>query len=97
LALVVRLRERLEAVFPALRAFPRLALRIPLFGQVVGVTPETLTPAQKALMEKFKRGIATALGVPPEAIREEVLAKWIIEWSKAFVKPEYWAKAGITW
>jgi len=68
-----------------------------ILGQFVGVTPETLTPAQKALAEKFKVGIASVLGVPPEAIREEVVEKWVIQWSKAFVKPEYWKQAGITW
>lgn len=83
-----RIRER-----PLIR---RIRSRFP-FLQVVGVTPETLTPAQRELMEKFRRGIADALGVPPEAIREDVLARWVVEWSKAFVKPEYWAQAGITW
>jgi hypothetical protein len=80
--LIDRLRE-----LPAIRA---LRERLPLL-QVVGVTPERLTPAQRELMRRFREGIASALGVPPEAIREDVLERWIIEWTKAFVKPEYWA------
>jgi len=28
-----------------------------ILGQKVGVTPETLTPAQRRLMEEFRRGI----------------------------------------
>ena len=63
-----------------------------ILGQKVGVTPETLTEAQKRLAEEFKRGIASVLGVPPEAIRQDVVEKWVIEWSKAFTKPEYWAQ-----
>jgi len=81
------LRRRLEELFPILERAPRL------FPQRVGVTPETLTEAQKRLMEKFRTGIAEALGVPPEAIKEEPLERWIIEWSKAWVKEEYWASA----
>jgi hypothetical protein len=77
-------------IFPVIpRKTPILDL---LRAQKVGTTPETLTEAQKRLMEEFRRGIASALGVPPEAIREEPLQKWIIEWSKAFTKPEYWAE-----
>ncbi|MEM1589002.1 MAG: hypothetical protein QXT26_02685 [Thermoproteota archaeon] len=48
-----------------------------------------LTPEQRALMEKFRKGIAEALGVPPEMIKEERLEKWIREWTKAWVKPTY--------
>jgi len=89
------IREMAKPIFPIIkRPAPLLEL---LRGQVIGVTPETLTPAQKALAEKFKVGISSILGVPPEAIREEVVQKWVIEWSKAFVKPEYWKQAGITW
>jgi len=84
---IERLRERIEER-PLLR---KIRERVEEFrGQYVGVTPEKLTEAQKRLMEEFRRGIASALGVPPEAIREDVLQKWIIEWTKAWVKPEYW-------
>jgi len=62
-----------------------------LLGEKVGVTPATLTEAQRRLMEKFREGIAEALGVPPEAIREEPLQTWVIQWTKAWVRPEYWA------
>jgi hypothetical protein len=72
--------------------FPRL--RELLFGQKVSVRPEVpLTEAQRRLAEKFKVGIAEALGVPPEAINQEVVERWIREWTKAFVKPEFWAEA----
>jgi len=69
-----------------------------LRGQRVAVLPETpLTPAQRALAERFKVGIAGALGVPPEAIKQEVVEKWVREWAKAFVKPEYWAMIEKKW
>jgi hypothetical protein len=54
-----------------------------------------LTPAQKALIEKWKRGIASALGVPPEAIREDVAERWLEHWIKALVKEEYWGTLGL--
>lgn len=62
-----------------------------LLGQVVAVTPGApLTPAQKSLIRKFKEGIGSVLGVPPEAIKEGIAEKWVKNWSKAWVKPEYW-------
>lgn len=78
------LRERLEILFPKIRYLPRI------FGQKIGVTPGTLTPAQKALAQRLKEELAKTLGVPSEAINEEVVERWVINWSKAFVKPEYW-------
>jgi len=59
-----------------------------VLAQKAGV--DTLTPAQKRAMEEFRRGIASALGVPPEAIRAEPLEKWITEWTKVWVKEAYW-------
>jgi len=55
-----------------------------------------LTEKQKELAEKFAEGIAEALGVPKEAIRKDVVEKWVIEWTKAFVTPEYWEKLSIS-
>jgi hypothetical protein len=76
--------------------FPIFRKRTPILdrlrGQKVGVEPSGLTEAQRRLGEEFRRGIAEALGVPPEAIREEPLERWIIAWTKAFVKPEYYAQ-----
>jgi hypothetical protein len=54
-----------------------------------------LTPQQKALIEKWKRGIASALGVPPEAIREDVAERWLEHWIRALVKEEYWGTLGL--
>ena len=79
--------------------FPIFRKRAPLlefFRQKVGVTPETLTTSQRELAEEFRRGIAEALGVPPEAIKEEPIQRWIIAYTKAFVKPEYWAEVAPT-
>ena len=62
-----------------------------LFAQVVAVSPgATLTPSQRTLARKFKEGIASVLGVPPEAIKEGIVEKWVKNWSKAWVKSEYW-------
>jgi len=79
--------------------FPIFRERAPLlefFRQKVGVTPEKLTETQRELAQEFRRGIAEALGVPPEAIREEMVQRWIIGFTKAFVKPEYWAEVAPT-
>jgi len=76
--------------------FKRRPILSKFFGQRAGTTPETLTEAQRRLAEEFRRGIAEALGVPPEAIREEMVERWVIGFTKAFVKPEYWAQAVVT-
>jgi len=62
-------------------------------GEKAGVTPEDLNEAQRRLAERFKAGIADALGVPPEAIRQEPVERWVTEFTKAWVKPEYYAEA----
>jgi len=68
----------------------RKAPLLDLFRQKVGVQPEDLTEAQKRLAEDFKRGIASSLGVPPEAIRQDLIERWVIGWTRAVTKPEYW-------
>lgn len=55
----------------------------------VGVTAGTLAESQRQMAEEYRRGIAEALGVPPEAIREDVAQSWLVNWNRAFVKPEY--------
>jgi hypothetical protein len=75
----------LEELLMWLMARPRL------FGEI----RRELTPQQRALIEKWKRGIAEALGVPVEAIREDVAERWLIHWMKALVKPEYWKTLGL--
>jgi hypothetical protein len=71
-----------------------LKLRPKVFPKLFGEIKE-LTPQQKALIEKWKRGIASALGVPPEAIREDVAERWLEHWIKALVKEEYWGTLGL--
>jgi len=69
-----------------------------LLGLIQTLRPRTLfelTPEEKALAEKFKRGVAQALGVPPEWINEEIVERWITQWARAFVKPEHWKELGI--
>lgn len=69
----------------------------PLFGEKLGVTPGAeLTEAQKRLAEEYRRGLAEALGVKPEAIRQEPIERWIRSFTRAFVKPEYYADAIVT-
>ena len=78
-----------KGIFPIFR---RRAPLLELFKGQEALTLEALTPEQRALAEEFRRGIASALGVPPEAIREDILVKWVKEWSRAFIKPEYYAQ-----
>ena len=83
--------------------FPFLRKEAPLltvFRQKTGSkaakksTASTLTPEEKALMEDFRRGMAEKLGVPPEQINDAVLEKWVVNWSRAFIKPAYWTQQG---
>jgi len=69
-----------------------LRVRLLLRPRILG---EAFTPEQRALIEKYKTSIARALGVPPEAIREDVAERWLTHWLKALVKPEYWKALGI--
>ena len=68
---------------------------MPIFGILFGQTIESLPPELRGIAEKFRQGIADALGVPPEAIREDVVVRWVTHWTKAFVKPEYLPKLGL--
>lgn len=63
-----------------------------IFGQKL----EELPPELRELAEKFRRGIAKAIGVPPEYISEEKVYKWVVNWAKAWTKPEYWQRLGIS-
>lgn len=81
-----------KPLFPVLR---KEAPLLDFFRQKVAVLPgQELTPAQKVMAEEFRIGMAGALGVPPEAIREEIVQKWVVNWSRAFVKPQFWMQRG---
>jgi len=80
-------------IFPIVR---EKAPVIDFFREKAGFTAGTLTESQRQMAEEFRIGMASALGVPPEAIREDLVTRWIIGWTKAFVKPEYWAEVAPT-
>ena len=72
---------------------PRRVFRVRLQNMLDGVfdDPTSLSnPKLEELAQKFREGIAEALGVPPEYINEERVRKWVENWAKAWVKPEYW-------
>ena len=50
---------------------------------------EELPPHLRELAERYRRAVADVLGVPPEAIREDVVVRWVTHWAEAYVKPEY--------
>jgi hypothetical protein len=58
-----------------------------IFGQ--RLTTENLSDEQKQLASAFRDGIAEALGVPPENIKESAVMNWILNFTRAFVKPEH--------
>ena len=58
-----------------------------LFGQ--RLTRDNLTDEQKKLTTAFRQGLAQALGVPVENIREDVISNWLLNFTRAFVKPEH--------
>ena len=45
----------------------------------------------KALARRYRKGMADALGVPEDWIREDVVERWLTRWVQAFVRPEYWS------
>lgn len=53
------------------------------------LTSENLTDEQRRLAQSFKEGIAQAIGVPSDHIQEEPIQRWIINFTRAFVKPEF--------
>ena len=82
-----------KPIFPFIR---ERALVLDFFRERAGVTVGGLTESQRQMADEFRRGMAGALGVPPEAIREEIVQKWVVNWTRAFVKPEYWAEVAPT-
>ncbi|GAI46190.1 unnamed protein product, partial [marine sediment metagenome] len=80
-------------IFPLVR---EKALVLDFFRERAGITVGGLTESQTQMAEEFRIGMSQALGVPPEAIREEIVQKWIVNWTRAFVKPEYWAEVAPT-
>ena len=56
---------------------------------------EVRTSQEKALIEKWKAGIASALGVPREAIRDDVADQYLGQWVRLLVKPEYHKALGL--
>lgn len=68
-----------------------LRLRPRLFGEAERVS----VPRKRELMEKYKMGLATAIGVKPEEIREDLLERWLVGWLRAIIKPEAWEKYGL--
>lgn len=61
----------------------------------IGIIPGEFEEAQERIARKFREGIASALGLPPEAIRDDIVKRWVKNWMKAFVKPEYLRRMGI--
>jgi len=80
-------------IFPIIR---EQAPIVDFFRQKAGIRTGQLTESQKQMAEEFRIGMSQALGVPPEAIREDLVTRWIVNWTKAFVKPEYWAEVAPT-
>jgi hypothetical protein len=72
----------------------KILQRRPLLAQLFPIS----IPQSKVeeIAEKYKRGIAQAIGVAPEDINEEVVRRWAIHWLRAMVKPEAWVKYGLT-
>jgi len=82
-----------RSIFPIVR---EQAPVLDFFRQRTGIGGGTLTESQSQMAEEFRIGMSQALGVPPEAIREGIVQKWIVNWTRAFVKPEYWAEVAPT-
>jgi hypothetical protein len=90
---VTRLRLRDWLIYLALTR-PRFLFELTL-AEASMETLQTLPPRFQAVAEKYKQGIAQALGISPEDINEEVVRRWAIHWLRAMVKPEAWEKYGL--
>ena len=71
--ILTRLLYRLRACVTDLSGPKRAIL-----SERAGVKPGTQTESLRQTAEEFRRGMATALGVPPEAFREDVVQRWIV-------------------
>ncbi len=87
---VEMLRDALEITFPKLRGFPRLIKPNPS-------KLEDLPPNIKDLAEKFRDSLAKTLGVKPEDIREDYVARWIEGWLSAILTPEAQKRLKVWW
>lgn len=67
-----------------------------LFGESevpkADTNPSTYNPNLEYLANRFRMGIARAIGIPPEYIDEEKVRRWVENWVKAFVRPEHWSR-----
>ena len=80
-----------------------ITARLPLLERVLyllytrpSVLMEVTLPSKfEEIAEKYKRGIAQAIGVSPEDINEEVVKRWAVHWLRAMIKPEAWEKYGL--
>jgi len=70
---------------------PRLLFELAPVEQI----DERIPPRFQHIVERYKQGIAQALGVSPEDINEAVVRRWAIHWLRAMVKPEAWEKYGL--
>ena len=82
---MMRERALVDEVLLWLRLRPRL----------LGEIEKIAVPRKKELIEKYKTGLATAIGVKPEEIREDLLERWLVGWLRAIIKPEAWEKYGL--
>lgn len=68
-----------------------LRMRPRLFGEIERVK----VPMKEELIRKYREGLAMAIGVKPEDIREDILEKWLVNWLRSIIKPEVWEKYGL--
>ena len=84
------LRDSLELAFPCLQWMPRVVIPNPS-------SLDDLPPNLKQFAEKFRKSLAKAIGVDPEDISEEYVARWIDRWLSALLTPEARKKLGLWW
>lgn len=53
------------------------------------VTEETLDNEQQKLAKSFREGIAEAIGIPVDHVDEISIIRWILDFTRSFVKPEH--------
>ena len=84
------MRDSLELAFPRLQKMPRVIL----YSQS---SLDDLPPNLKQFADKFRKSLAKAIGVKPEDISEQYVARWIDKWLSALLTPEARKRLGLWW
>ena len=75
------------------RLFPVIRDKAPIVDFIRGKSNANQLPdTQNDLVQSFREGLAEGLGIPVEAISQEDMKNWLVQYIKAFISPEHMDK-----